>query len=153
MSLAKTYSFGPIDAGQIRGHMMPMKHNNTRLAHGRILLVGDAAGVIDPFSGEGIFYGVKSSLLALPVILNFLEKKSADMTEYDEAVKREITPELRTAWVIQKLNSVSPRLFFHYLEESDRVWRAFCGMLRGERTYVQLKNRLSLPLRLGFEIL
>jgi hypothetical protein len=62
-------------------------------------------------------------------------------------------PELRAARTIQKLNSATPRVFFHYLKEDPRFWRAFCGLLRGERTYVGLRNRLSWPLRLVFKVI
>jgi len=52
-------------------------------------------------------------------------------------------PELKIARTIQKMNSFTPRLFFYLLKENDRFWRAFCGLLRGEKTYVGLKNRLN----------
>jgi geranylgeranyl reductase family protein len=152
MGLISSYRLGSVNKQDIRGHLMPLKKTATLLAYHRVLLVGDAAGVIDPLSGEGMYYGIKSSCLAATSIRRFLEGKIPDLSEYDAAVNREIMPELKTARTIQKLNSLTPRLFFHYLEENDRVWRAFCGMLRGERTYASLKNRLNLPLRLLFRV-
>src|SRR5437879_4150012 len=38
----------------LRGHRLPMRRPATVLARGRALLVGDAAGVLDPVSGDGI---------------------------------------------------------------------------------------------------
>jgi len=152
LQLIENYKLGQVKAHSIQGHLMPLKKPETPLVYQRILLVGDAAGVIDPLSGEGIFYGIKTSLLAASTIMRFMEGRIAYLAEYDEAVKREITPELTAARTIQKLNSITPRLFFHYLRENDRFWRAFCRMLRGESTYVQLKNRLKPPLRLLFRL-
>jgi geranylgeranyl reductase family protein len=152
LRLTESYELGEVKKQDIRGHLMPLKKAGTPLVHNRVLLVGDAAGMIDPLSGEGLYYGLKSTCLAAGSIIKFLEGKEPDLSEYDAAVNRELMPELKTARTIQKLNSLTPRLFFHYLEENDRVWGAFCGMLRGDRTYVSLKNRLSPPLRFLFRV-
>ena len=152
LRLARAYGFNSVKNEDVKGHLMPLKRAATPLAYHRVLLVGDAGGVIDPLSGEGMYYGTKSSYLALPAIIRFLEGKIPDLSEYDTAVSREILPELKIARTVQKLNSVTPRLFFHFIAENDRFFRAFCGMLRGERTYASLKSRLSPPLRLLFRI-
>jgi flavin-dependent dehydrogenase len=131
---------------------MPLKKSATALSHQRVLLVGDAAGLIDPLAGEGMYYGLKSSHLAAAAIRTFLEGKTADMSEYDEAVEREIMPELRVSRTIQRLNSFTPRLFFYLLEENDRVWRAFCKIFRGERTYQSLVKSLNPALRWLFRV-
>ncbi len=152
LRLVQSYNLGTGEKDTIRGCLMPIKKEGTSLVYKRILLVGDAAGMIDPLSGEGLYYGIKSSYLAAGTIKRFLEGKIPDLSEYNDAVNRELMPELKIARTIQKLNSLMPRLFFHYLEENDRVWKAFCGMLRGERTYISLKNRLSPPLKLLFNV-
>ena len=131
---------------------MPLKKASTPLVFDRVLLVGDAAGVIDPLTGEGICYGIKSSLLAAPAIVRFLEGKTTSLAEYDDSIKRDLAPELRIARSIQHINTITPRFFFHFLENDDRFWNAFCSLLRGERTYQSLENRLNLPLRLAFNL-
>lgn len=153
LRLVQAYGLGNIDAKDISGHLMPMKKSSTSLTYGRVLLVGDAAGVIDPLTGEGIYYGLKTSYLAADAILKFLERKAENLKGYDEAVSRDITPELKAARTIQKLNSATPRIFFHCLRDDPRFWRAFCCLLRGERTYVGLKARLIAPLRLVFRVI
>jgi flavin-dependent dehydrogenase len=148
--LINSYQLNNKDNNLIKGHLMPIKKPATPLTYGRVLLVGDAAGLIDPLTGEGIFYGVKSSLLAANSIARFLKKETPNLDDYNEAVNQEIMPELNVARTIQKLNTLAPRLFFHYFQENDRFWRAFCHLLRGERTYRSLKDSLNLPLKLIF---
>jgi flavin-dependent dehydrogenase len=126
---------------------MPIRRASTPLSIGRVLLVGDAAGVIDPLTGEGIFYALKSVYLALPVIQRFLAGEIPDLKEYDRSLISQLGPELKTARRIQILNNAVPWLFFHYIKDSNRFWRAFCQLLRGERTYVGLKNRLKPPVQ------
>ena len=48
----------------IIGHKIGFGGWNDKMAAGRILLVGDAAGVVEPLLGEGIYYAVKSGQLA-----------------------------------------------------------------------------------------
>jgi geranylgeranyl reductase family protein len=152
LQLTRSYQLGTVNGDAIKGHLMPLKRASTRLVHDRVLLVGDAAGVIDPLSGEGMFYGIKSSYLAANSIVKFLEGKIPDLSEYDDNVNRELMPELRIARTIQKMNSATPWIFLYFLEHNDRWWRAFCRMLRGERTYQSLKNRLPFPIRPIFRI-
>jgi geranylgeranyl reductase family protein len=153
LRLVQSYQLGPADPSFIRGHLMPMRRATAPLSDQRVLLVGDAAGVLDPLTGEGIFYSLRSVYLALPVILRFLTGKVSELKEYDTAVMNELGPELKAARTIQKMNSLAPRLLFHYFADNDRFWRAFCQLLRGERTYVGLKNRLNPPLRWLFRII
>src|SRR5581483_9327744 len=39
----------------LRGHRLPLRATNAPLAANRLLLVGDAAGLVDPLSGDGLY--------------------------------------------------------------------------------------------------
>ncbi|MFC7244342.1 geranylgeranyl reductase family protein [Catellatospora aurea] len=47
-----------------RAHHLPLSTWRPRPGHGRLLLAGDALSLINPFTGEGIFYAVLSGALA-----------------------------------------------------------------------------------------
>ena len=47
-----------------RGHQLPLSSGRWRPADGRILLAGDAAGLVNPMTGEGIYYAVATGLAA-----------------------------------------------------------------------------------------
>ncbi|MBW8765991.1 MAG: tryptophan 7-halogenase [Geodermatophilales bacterium] len=47
-----------------RAHRLPLSTGRPRQPDGRVLLVGDAASLINPLTGEGIFYAVLSGALA-----------------------------------------------------------------------------------------
>jgi geranylgeranyl reductase family protein len=152
LELAQQYGLDPSGQKLIQGCLMPVRKVNSPLSYRRVALVGDAAGVIDPLTGEGIYYGLKSSYLALPAIMNLLNGRSADFGEYDNALRIQIGNELKIARTIQKLNSLTPRLFFHYLQHNDRFWRAFCKLLRGEKTYASLRDSLPAFYRFFFDL-
>ena len=52
------------DGSDWRGHHLPLSSWSWNQPDGRILLVGDAAGLINPMTGEGIYYAVATGVLA-----------------------------------------------------------------------------------------
>jgi geranylgeranyl reductase family protein len=50
--------------GGLRAHRLPLSTGRRRQPDGRVLLAGDAASLINPLTGEGIFYAVLSGVLA-----------------------------------------------------------------------------------------
>jgi len=53
--------------GKIRGGSLPMGFNRTPLARPGLMLVGDAAGAVNPFNGEGIAYAMETAAIAADV--------------------------------------------------------------------------------------
>jgi geranylgeranyl reductase family protein len=49
---------------ELRGHRLPLTTGRPAVGAGRVLLVGDAASLINPLTGEGIYYAVLSGCLA-----------------------------------------------------------------------------------------
>lgn len=47
-----------------KGHRLPLSNGRPPQPDGRVLLAGDAASLINPLTGEGIFYAVLSGMLA-----------------------------------------------------------------------------------------
>jgi menaquinone-9 beta-reductase len=75
----------PLD--QVAG-VTPLGHQVVRRAGGSWLLVGDAAGFLDPFTGEGLHRSVVSAELAATAILQALASPGLDrLTAYDRAMR------------------------------------------------------------------
>ncbi len=49
---------------RLRAHRLPLSPGRPHIGNGRILLAGDALSLINPLSGEGIFYALRSGGLA-----------------------------------------------------------------------------------------
>ena len=62
----------PDELEELRGHRLPMRRPGSRIAGERVLLVGDAAGLIDPVSGDGMYECFVSSRLAAAATLDLL---------------------------------------------------------------------------------
>jgi flavin-dependent dehydrogenase len=74
-----------------------LSRRTTPLAGHRLLLLGDAAGYVEPFTGEGMGWALTSSLAALPLVLRGLE-------HWDWAIETEWR-RLHRRWVAQKQRS------------------------------------------------
>ncbi len=73
-----------VDGQPRRGHPLPIYGGRERIATQRALLAGDAAGLVDPFTGEGIRFAIKSGRLAAQAIL------SGQVERYTAAIQQEV---------------------------------------------------------------
>ncbi len=108
---------------------------------GRVLLVGDAAGLADFWTGEGIFSALHSARLAARQILRFFQGETGALTDYQARVDREITPELTASYQISQLFNYLGPLAFRVLWRYDYPWEVFCRVMRGDRSFGEIKKR------------
>ena len=138
-----SHDLGSHEIIKLRSHYLPVRRNGAAIQCERSLLIGDAAGLVDPFTGEGIYNAVKSACIAAPIIIQSLQTDNVDLTGYQEAVDRELMPELKASRAFSKIYTWFPGLYFDAVKGSDRLWRAHCRVLRGERSYVSIKKKLG----------
>ena len=127
-----------------KGHRLPIRRNGTPIQHGNILLVGDAAGLIDPLSGEGIYYAINSGQLAARAIVAHLaDPHNRPLSHYQQRVDETIMPEIQRAKAFMRLFYLYPRPFISGLKRSDRLWQATCDLLTGDRSYSAIGQKLG----------
>jgi geranylgeranyl reductase family protein len=105
------------------------------LVSGQALLVGDAAHLIDPLFGEGIYYAVRSGQLAAESILNHVHDRRRSLADYEEAVRREIYEEFRVAARMASIVYSYPRLCHRLLSRYQNIVMLYYDVLRGRETY------------------
>ena len=79
----------------VRGAALPMGFNRTPHYHRGLLLAGDAAGMVNPFNGEGIAYAMESGELLARVAAQALARSTRAETE---RVLRSYPEELQAAY-------------------------------------------------------
>jgi flavin-dependent dehydrogenase len=117
------------------------------------LLVGDAAGLVDPITREGIFFALQSADLAADSILDARGATS----RYVESLQAEILPELARAAAL-KAGFFRPRfmsLLVTGLQRSAKVRVVMADLVAGAQPYRTLVRRLlgTLELSLALELL
>jgi geranylgeranyl reductase family protein len=137
----------PRQAQRTIGHLIPrFSPKAGSLVHHRAVLVGDAAGLMDPFLGEGIYYGIRSGQLAAEAVSDFL-KEEKPLTFYETSVRREIHPELqaasRIAWIVYHF----PRLVFQLTSRRPEWLLGYGKIFQGPLGYQDFWKRALDPRR------
>ncbi|MBV9762502.1 MAG: NAD(P)/FAD-dependent oxidoreductase [Acidobacteriaceae bacterium] len=126
---------GVFDKTAVKGHQLPTLTHKTRFSSRNTLLVGDAAGLVEPFTGDGISAGLHSAEIAAEVIVRQLGTASTGLSEYDRRVRAEIAPEIFLSRKLLSFFVVFPRMVHEIFKHNMKVWTAFCRVLRGEESF------------------
>ncbi|MEI7724037.1 MAG: NAD(P)/FAD-dependent oxidoreductase [Bacteroidota bacterium] len=117
---------------------IPVRVKKSLFHNSRVLVAGDAAGLTDPLTGEGIYYAVRSGILAAKSCFEYLHADSPSLQSYTTAVNDELMKELLEANRIKFLFNTVPLKIHRFVRDSDRAWKAFARILRGERWYADV---------------
>ncbi|MCH7577338.1 MAG: geranylgeranyl reductase family protein [Chloroflexi bacterium] len=142
------------DAGaleNLRGHHLPVRVPGSRIARGPVAVVGDAAGLVDPLTGEGIHMAFMSGRMAAQASLRLLAGEADDLSLYQRAVDRRLQPELTVSRKLQELLQFAPPPYMAVMRRSGKFWRLFCHLIRGELTYLDFLRMIG-PLRLAVDV-
>ncbi len=121
------------------------KHRQN-FGHG-FLLLGDAAGLIDPFTGEGIGNALFSARIAANVALQAHQKadfSAGFLKQYDEQLWGALGNELRVSAKLQKIGRIRPLLnwVIKRAATSNHVREIISGMMANKIPKTQLANPL-----------
>src|SRR5919202_861523 len=96
----------------LRGYRLPMRRPSAVLARGRVALVGDAAGLVEPLTGDGIYEAFLSARLVTDAALAVLEGAEAGLEPYAAALTRTLAPLVSAGWGAKVALDRFPRLMF-----------------------------------------
>jgi geranylgeranyl reductase family protein len=136
-------SMGSYTIAKSGSHLIPTRTKGKLVWQDKALLLGDAAGLADPLTGEGIYNAIQSAQLAAPVIEDSLERGKVGLQGYQEIVERKIMSELRMARTLSKFFVRFPHLAFGMFNQSDGVWGDICNLMLGETDYAAVKERVG----------
>jgi geranylgeranyl reductase family protein len=125
---------------RLRGHPLPLHWLSERLHTARSLLIGDAAGLVDPLLGEGIRYAVYSAEIAAQAIAR------DDLAGYTRQVQRRIGSDHCWAREGARVFYNFPGLSWRWGVRNPRIRRAMIDVLREKRKYKTLVGQLPLYL-------
>ena len=129
--LCEQYGVDAEELTSVRGHRLPMRRPQTLLTRGRALLVGDAAGLIDPVSGDGMYEAFVSSRLAAEHVLDLLAGRTTSLDGYEHAVHRHLNQLASAGWGAKIALDRFPRVVFAVMRV-PATWRVLERLMLGE---------------------
>jgi geranylgeranyl reductase family protein len=115
----------------LRGYRLPVRSPDALLARGQALVVGDAAGLVDPLSGDGMYGAFLSAKLASEAVADRLAGREASVEPYGARVTERLAADLRASWALKLALERFPRSVFTLLR-TNVLWRAVEKVLAGE---------------------
>ncbi|RMH57012.1 MAG: geranylgeranyl reductase family protein [Candidatus Hydrogenedentota bacterium] len=126
-----------------RGAPLPFWKGFEPLARQGVFLVGDAAGLVDPLSGEGISYAIRSGILAARFVDEKISGGANAEGGYTETVEKEISRGFAFALRLAEIFFTHPRLCYFIGVRSISVNNVFARLISGEIDYAQLYEELA----------
>lgn len=87
----------------LHGHTLPVGGAPRQVSKKHVMLVGDAANLVDPFSGEGIYAAVKSGKLGAEHIVKSMNGGDPEFTAYTAQIQKEFTRDYSYATKLSKV--------------------------------------------------
>lgn len=126
------------------GHLTRCRSVDSPLRAGQVIVAGDAAGLLEPWTREGISYALRSGRLA------GLHAATGDVAGYPDAVTALLGPSMAAGRTLLGAFSRHP-LVFHRLLGSGVGWRWFVAFCRGEKGFESALDRR--PVRAALALL
>ena len=120
------------------GYVLPLRRKDAPIQQGRVLLIGDAAGLVEALTGEGIYYAVRSGQIAAQAITSNAHE------QYQARVDDALMPDLLLARRYAALYRSQPGICYLSALHAPNIWTALCQGLRGETQIREARRRLGL---------
>ena len=118
------------------GHLTRCRRADSPLRRGRVLVVGDAAGLLEPWTREGISYALRSGSWAGEVAARGVHA----LDDYPALVGRDLVPEMAAGRRLFRVFGKHPHLM-HAAMATPVGWRAFEAFCRGELSMANVVRR------------
>lgn len=121
------------------GHLTRCRTDDSPLTRGRVLVCGDAAGLLDPLTREGISYALRSGRLAGEWAARIAEADDAAQVRrralnYASAIESELGEEMSVGRRLLAVFARHPRLVHTTLVGVRPAWTAFSQVTQGSAT-------------------
>lgn len=139
-----------IDAKQLSdivGYGLPLGSKSRVISGDHFMLVGDAAYLVDPMSGEGIGNAIYSGVIAAEQVQTCLQTNQFSakiMSDYDKRVERVLGKEMKLSYQLQKMLSYPwiLKLMAKITHRNKNMIRLFSKMY----TDLEMRKQLVNPL-------
>jgi flavin-dependent dehydrogenase len=122
------------------GHLTRCRAADAPLHRGRVLVAGDAAGLVEPWTREGISYALRSGSWAGEVAARAARQGTAALDEYAARVREHLLPEMTAGRRLLRVFA-QHRHLMHTAMATPLGWQAFESFCRGELSMANVVRR------------
>lgn len=137
---------GGVDPATFSGHLTRVRRPASPLRRGRVLVVGDAAGLLEPWTREGISFALRSGRAAGRAAAAACPGDTAALASYDETVERELTPEMDAGRAFLRAFTRNRQVYHGFLAAVPGGWQLFARLVAGETTLAHQLRRPAVRL-------
>ncbi len=146
--LCEAHAVSEGDVTDLRGYRLPLRRPDSPLVAARVLLAGDAAGLVDPLSGDGMYEAFVSGRLAAEAVLDLIAGRRDSLAPYAAAVDRALAPMASASWGAKVALDRFPVTTFA-IGRAPLVWGVVEKLVRGEMTRpLDARGPVRAPLRM-----
>jgi geranylgeranyl reductase family protein len=127
--LCVEHGVDPDSLADARGHRLPMRRSLNGLARARVAAIGDAAGLVDPLTGDGMYEALLSARLASEAALDVLAGRAETLDDYPRRLAQHHARHLAASWTAKLIVDRHPRLIYAL---TPIVWPVVQRLLSGE---------------------
>lgn len=124
------------------GHLTRCRTADSPLRRGRVIVAGDAAGLLEPWTREGISFALRSGAMAGAAAA------SGDLDGYAADVRSNLEPEMEAGKRLRRAFALRPSAF-HWALATPPGWAWFARFCRGETTFARALRHRSLRVALS----
>jgi flavin-dependent dehydrogenase len=117
-------------------HPIPIRTRRERLHQGRVLLVGDAAGLVDPLTGEGIRHAVESAHIAAQAVVG------GNVAQYTALIEKNYAGDLDWARLLAHIIYNTQRFSFDWIVRNRLAFTDLMRILSNRMSYRQFVAKL-----------
>ena len=118
-----------------RSHPIPSIPHEGKVVDGRVLLVGDSAGMCDPLTGEGVRHAVLAGRAAADVLAKACSGEANGLADYQLWFESTMLPEMRAGMTLLGLAVKYETPGLLALQYQERARHACMSILRGKTSY------------------
>ncbi|WP_345678340.1 geranylgeranyl reductase family protein [Yinghuangia aomiensis] len=128
------------------GHLTRCRADGSPLSRGRVLVAGDAAGLLEPWTREGISFALRSGRAAgeaaAAVAAAADDAGVADAADaYRTGIEATLGREMRAGRIMLAAFARHPKVFHTAVTMIPKAWGAFERIVRGDRTLADYVER------------
>ena len=121
--------------------VIPIRNLKKPIARDNIILTGDAAGIADPFVGEGLYHAFICSSIAAKHIINYFKIDNYNLAyNYNENINRKLFDILKWARAYVFIYNHFPNFSFWFGSETSVGNEILISLITGEIKYNEIKK-------------